>query len=156
MDELLDIVRQEVPEINRFSLKIVRQGLQISGYINLSSSFSTLFFFENFIMQRLNLPQRAWVAFYNQSDPAYVGLEHEPDAESVEDIATQRPARSTLLTRAFSPNAWSLVTFVLLTMLIGKFPRCGCDSEDKISIWAMPDSGLCGWRVSCGKKVPNN
>ncbi|KAJ6049343.1 hypothetical protein N7460_003218, partial [Penicillium canescens] len=80
------------------------------------------------------------------SDPAYVGLEHEPDAELVEDIATQRPSRSTLLTRAFSPNAWSLVTFVLLTLLISKFPRCGCDARFRFVRMA---------RIM-RKKVPNN
>ncbi|OGE49537.1 hypothetical protein PENARI_c021G08772 [Penicillium arizonense] len=93
-------------------------------------------------MHRLNLLQRVWVAFYNQSDPAYVGLEHEPDAESDEDIATQKPSRSTLLMRAISPNAWSFTTLVLLTMLIGNFSQCGCDCEDSISIWAMPDSDM--------------
>jgi hypothetical protein len=56
-------------------------------------------------MHRLNLLQRVWVAFYNQSDPAYVGLEHELDSESDKDTATQKLSRSTLFIRAFSPNA---------------------------------------------------
>ncbi|EKV04723.1 Dimethylamine methyltransferase MtbB1 [Penicillium digitatum] len=93
-------------------------------------------------MHRWNLFQRVWVPFYNQRNLAYVGLEREPDVESDEDITAQKPSRSTLLIRALSPNAWSFVAFVLLTMLIGNFSRCGCDFKDSISIWAMPDSDM--------------
>ncbi|KAF3009299.1 hypothetical protein E8E15_000434 [Penicillium rubens] len=93
-------------------------------------------------MHRWNLFQRVWVPFYNQRNLAYVGLEREPDVESDEDITAQKPSRSTLLIRALSPNAWSFVAFVLLTMLIDNFSRCGCDFKDSISIWAMPDSDM--------------
>ena len=93
-------------------------------------------------MNRFKPFRHLWGTFYGQGDLAYAGLECESDVESDEDFTEKRPSTSTLLMQAFSLNAWSFVTIVLLIMFIGDFSLRRCDYEDNISIWAMPDSGL--------------
>lgn len=59
--------------------------------------------------------------FYTQSDPVYISLKSGLDVESDEDLTDVKLSISTLLMRAFSLNAWSFVTFILLVILIGKW-----------------------------------
>ncbi|KAJ5115619.1 hypothetical protein N7448_011386 [Penicillium atrosanguineum] len=71
--------------------------------------------------------------------PVYIAVKNDIDGEATLNSIHKNSSISSQLSRAFSLNAWSLATLILLILLFsGPLPQGHCPTEELI--WATPDT----------------